>query len=91
MTVFVLRKKGGYFAAKARVKAKNFEVFGVRKTFTEVQESGVLPGLRLKATKMWAGALPLSIPGPLPNLKKSLLNATTGREGSLHICLQGAC
>lgn len=25
MTVFVLRKKGGYFAAKARVKTRNFE------------------------------------------------------------------
>ena len=37
MTVFVLRKKGGYFAAKARVKTRNFEVFGVRKTFTEVR------------------------------------------------------
>jgi hypothetical protein len=40
MTVFVLRKKGSYFAAKARVKDEKLRrVFGVRKTFTEVQES----------------------------------------------------
>jgi hypothetical protein len=68
MTVFVLRKKGGYFAAKARVKTRNFEeCLGVRKTFTKVQESGaecVLPSLCLKATKnaTAADALPLSIP-----------------------------
>jgi hypothetical protein len=69
MTVFVLRKKGGYFAAKARVKTRNFEVFGVRKTFTEVQESGVLPGLRLKATKMWRALYPFRFRGLCQTLK----------------------
>lgn len=69
MTVFVLRKKSGYFAAKARVKTRNFEeCLGVRKTFTEVQESGVLPGLRLKATKIWRELYPFDPPRPLPHL-----------------------
>jgi hypothetical protein len=68
MTVFVLCKKRGYFAVKAKVKTRNFEeCLGARKTFTAVQEAGaecVPSGLCLKATKFVADALPFRFPGP---------------------------
>jgi hypothetical protein len=68
MTVFVLCKKRGYFAGKAKVKTRNFEeCLGARKTFTVVQEAAPNASLQacaLRLPKIVADALPFRFPGP---------------------------
>jgi hypothetical protein len=81
MTVFVLRKKGGYFAAKARVKTRNFEeCLGLGRHLLRCRKAAPNASspraCALRLPKMLLRTLYLfRFPGPLPHLKKSLLGA----------------